>query len=85
MGSGDYSVDIFCCCLVSLQPTSLLCPWDFPGKNTGLLFPSPGNLPNPGIKLPSPALAGRFFTTEPQGSPWISLRDHHSAYHSSLL
>ena len=32
----------------------------------GLPFPSPGNLPDPGIKplsLTSPALAGRFFTT----------------------
>ena len=27
------------------------------------------NLPNPGIKPASPASAGRFFTTEPQGSP----------------
>ena len=26
-----------------------------------LLFPSPGDLPNPGIKPVSPALAGRFF------------------------
>ena len=31
----------------------------------GLLFPSPGDLPDPGIKPESPALAGRFFTTEP--------------------
>jgi len=31
----------------------------------GLPFPSPGDLPDPGIKLTSPALAGRFFTTEP--------------------
>jgi len=33
---------------------------------SGLLFPSPGDLPNPGIKpafLMSPALAGSFFTT----------------------
>ena len=33
---------------------------------SGLSFPSPGNLPDPGIKptFPeSPALAGRFFTT----------------------
>ena len=32
----------------------------------GLPFPSPGDLPNPGIEpkfLQSPALAGRFFTT----------------------
>ena len=33
---------------------------------SGLSFPSPGDLPDPGIKpasLKSPALAGRFFTT----------------------
>ena len=30
----------------------------------GLLFPSPGDLPDPGIKPESPALAGRFFTAE---------------------
>ena len=34
-----------------------------------LPFPSPGDLPNPGIEPASPALAGEFFTTEPQGSP----------------
>ena len=28
----------------------------------GVSFPSPGDLPNTGIKLTSPALAGRFFT-----------------------
>ena len=32
---------------------------------SGLSFLSPGNLPSPGIKPTSPALAGRFFTTEP--------------------
>ena len=31
---------------------------------SGLLFPSPGDFPDPGIKAPFPALAGRFFTTE---------------------
>ena len=30
---------------------------------SGLLFPSPGDLPNPGIESKSPALAGGFFTT----------------------
>ena len=35
---------------------------------SGLLFPSPGDLPDPGIELH--ALAGRFFTTEPPGKPW---------------
>ena len=39
---------------------------------SGLLCPPPGDLPNPGIKPvspASPALAGRFFTTEPPGKP----------------
>ena len=35
----------------------------------GLPFPSPGDLPNPGIKSMSPALAGEFFTTEPPEKP----------------
>ena len=37
---------------------------------SGLLFPTPGDLPNTGIKLVSPVsptLAGGFFTTEPYG------------------
>ena len=33
----------------------------------GLPFPSPGDLPDAGIELMSPALAGGFFTTEPPG------------------
>jgi len=36
---------------------------------SGLPFPSPGDLPDPGTKLASPALAGGFFITYPQGSP----------------
>ena len=35
---------------------------------SGLPFPSPGDLPNPGIKPASPALAGGFLTTEPPGN-----------------
>ena len=50
------------------------CPWDFPGKNTGvgLAFPTPGDLPDPEVELASPAtpaLAGRFFTALPPGKP----------------
>ena len=30
---------------------------------SGLPFPSPGDLPDPGIELRPPALAGGFFTT----------------------
>ena len=36
---------------------------------SGLSFPSLGYLPDPGIELPSPALADEFFTTEPPGKP----------------
>ena len=36
---------------------------------TGLPLPPPGDLPHPGIESVSPALAGRFFTTEPPGKP----------------
>ena len=53
----------------TLQPhglwtARLLCSWNFPGKNTGLPFPS--DLPDPEIKpasLASPEIAGGFFTT----------------------
>ena len=34
-----------------------------------LPIPSPGDLPNPGIKPASPSLAGRLFFTEPPGKP----------------
>ena len=39
---------------------------------SGLAFLSPGDLSDPGIELLSPTLAGRFFTTEPPGKPFIS-------------
>ena len=35
-----------------------------------LPFPMPEDLPDSGIKPGSPALAGRFFTTESPGKPW---------------
>ena len=35
---------------------------------SGSPFPPPGDLSDPGIKHMSAASAGRFFTTEPQGS-----------------
>ena len=43
---------------------------------SGLPFPSPGDLPNPGLEPTSPALAGGFFTTEPKNGSevkWKSL------------
>ena len=36
---------------------------------SGLPFPSPGDLPNPGIKPASPALAGGFFMADAPGKP----------------
>ena len=40
---------------------------------SGLPFPSlqGADLPNPGIELKSPALTGRFFTTESPGNPSV--------------
>ena len=32
---------------------------------SGLPFPSPGDLPDPGMQPASPALAGGFFTAKP--------------------
>ena len=41
---------------------------------SGLPFPSPGDLPDPGIEPPSPALQADAFPSEPPGkSWWISL------------
>ena len=40
---------------------------------SGLSFPSPGGLPNPGIQLEFPALVGGFFTSELPGKPALCL------------
>ena len=74
--------------LVTQSYPTLVTPWTvahqaplsmgFPRQEywSGLPFPTPGDLPNPGIKLVSPAypaLAGRFFITEPPGKTIFSL------------
>ena len=65
-------------CMLSATPQNvarqLLCPWNSPGKNTGVgrHFLLQGNLPHPGIEptyLACPASAGRLFTTESPGKP----------------
>ena len=45
-----------------LQPTRLLCPWDFSRQEywSGVPFPPPGDLPDPQIKPASPALQADF-------------------------
>ena len=40
---------------------------------SGLLFPSPGDLPNPGIKPKSPTLQADALTSAPPGKPLRSL------------
>ena len=64
---------------------------------SGLSLPSPGDLPNPGIKPESSvssALAGRWFTTEPPEKPqlygcWasicISMRDMTGVYMINMM
>ena len=56
------------CASHALQPARRPCPWDSPGKNTGVgchallqgIFPTQGSHP---ASLTFPALAGRCFTT----------------------
>ena len=58
-------------CLTLLQSHRLACQAPlsigFPRQEycIGLQFPSPGDIPDPGIKPEPPALTGGFFTTEP--------------------
>ena len=70
-----------CCCLVAQLCLTLWDPidWSPPGSSIHgnsqartlerLPFPSPGDLPDPGIEPGSPALAGGFFTPEPSRKP----------------
>ena len=76
------SVDYMCVSAKSLQSCPTLCdPMDYSPPDSSVhetiqarrlewfAISSPGDLPNPGMELLSPALAGRFFTTElPMGS-----------------
>ena len=52
---------------------------------SGLPFPPPEDLPNPGIIPVSPSLAGRFFTTEPSRKPYSYPLEWQMATQSSIL
>ena len=67
-----------------LWPARLLCPWNFSGKNTGVdcYFLLQGIFWTQGLNSVSPALAGRFFATEPLGK---SLYGMHNLTNSSKL
>ena len=55
----------------SLRPHGLYSPWNSPGQNIGVgsVSPSPGDLPNPGIKPRSPTWQMDSLQAEPQGKP----------------
>ena len=55
-----------------LYPARLLCPWDSPGKNTGVgcYFLLWGELLYLEVEVASPALSGGFFMAEPSGDMW---------------
>ena len=62
--------------LVCIYAQVLLCPCEFSRQEywSGLLFPTTGDLLDPGIEPGFLQLAGRFFfTTVPPGKPIISL------------
>ena len=78
------------CCVLShsIVSTSSVTPWTVAREAplsmgfsrqeywTGLPFPPPGDLPDPGMESvspTSPALAGGFFTTAPPGNYWLLL------------
>ena len=63
-------------------PTRLLSLWNFPGKNTevGCHALLQGIFPVWELNLFAfPALAGKFFTTEPPGKPWQDISLHLSS------
>ena len=78
-----------CVCARARAKSLYLCPtlcnpmdYSLPGSSvyqeywSGLPYPPPGDLPDPGIKpasLRSPALIGRFLTTGPPGKPFLSI------------
>ena len=55
-----------------MQPASLLCPWDSPGKYTGVGFHAL-LLPDPGIEPRSPALQADSLPLASPGTPLISM------------
>ena len=61
------------CVPMDYTPRQSSLPMGFPRREywSGLPFPSPGDLPRPGINLTSLALAGGFFTTEPPSKPFV--------------
>ena len=58
------------------QLSSQSSPWNSPGQHTGwVASPSPGDLPNPGIKPRSPSLQADSLEAEPQEKPNSSFQE----------
>ena len=56
------------CSPIDYSPPGSFCPWNFPaGILEWVAISSSRDLPDPGIRSASWALAGRFFTSEPPG------------------
>ena len=74
-----------------LQPATLLCPCRVSRQEcwSGLPCPPPGDLPNPGTKLRSPALQADFFiisdTREAHSALYLFPIPYHSLIISSLF
>ena len=75
----SYSVLVAKLCLTLCHPMdcSPQAPWSMEFSRqeywSGLTFPPPADLPNPGTELASFALAGGFFTTAPPRKPISSI------------
>ena len=81
IGQGNIGLQV-CVCVCIVKSESYLCPtlcdlmdyiqsmeFSRPEYWSGQPFPSPGNLPNPGIKPRSPTLQTGYLPAEPQGKP----------------
>ena len=63
------SVSRFSCAPMDCSPSGSSVHGDSSGKNAGLTFPSPGDLPDPGIVPGTPALQADSLPSEPPGKP----------------
>ena len=67
-----------------LQPAKLLCPWDFPGKNTGVgcHFLLQGNFLTQGVNLHLLHQQEILFNTEAPGKPQNAYSHSHTHTHT---
>ena len=87
-------VHFACVCVCSVVSDcnllDLLCPGNFPGKNTKsvLQFPPPGDFLIPGVEpesLASSALAGRFFIIVLPGKPLYFYHNKNKLFRPDVL